>query len=168
MDGDDIQLILKQYNEKFITHGISLGIYSIKDFADAVYTVGGHEGTLKTEDDDITRKTKPILDRFGLTFGTLRFDEKSFLVTLLGFEPYWDYWPTNAIHADSPGVYAGDKFLNMKTTDKIHSKCDVIDGSVLHGFRQPILFSFDLGKQPGFNVFCEPETIQDKKTNKPV
>ena len=53
-------------------------------------------------------KTKLILTRFGSAFGTLRFDEKSFLNTLLGFAPYWDYKPTNAIHCDSPGVYTSD------------------------------------------------------------
>ena len=28
----------------------------------------------------------------------------------LGFTPYWDYKPTNAIHADSPAVYTSEKF----------------------------------------------------------
>ena len=50
-------------------------------------------------------KTKLSLTRFGGTFGTLRFDENSFLNTFLSFTSYWDYKPTNAIHADSPGVY---------------------------------------------------------------
>ena len=49
-------------------------------------------------------KTELILTRFGSTFGTLKFDEKSFFDTLLGFTPFWDYKPTNAFHADSPGV----------------------------------------------------------------
>ena len=90
------------------------------------------------------------MTRFGATFGKLSFDEKSFLNILLGFTPYWDYEPTNAIHADSPGVYSSEKILNLSTINKIHIKCDVIDGSVVNGIRQPILFSFVLDK-PGYS-----------------
>ena len=47
-------------------------------------------------------------------------------------------------------------------------KCDCIDGSVLNGVRQPILYSFVLDKLPGYKVFCEPETIHYRKINKSV
>ena len=66
--------------------------------------------------------------KFGL--GTLQFDERSFFHTLLGFEPYWDYKPTNSNHVAIPGVCTSDKILNLSTTNKIHFKCDIIDGSV--------------------------------------
>ena len=41
------------------------------------------------------------------------------------------------------------KNRNLGTRDKIHLKCDVIDGSVVNGLRQPILFSFTLDKPSG-------------------
>ena len=47
-------------------------------------------------------------------------------------------------------------------------KCDIIDGTLVDGIRQPILYSFVLDKKPGYKVFCEPETIQYKKINKSV
>ena len=47
-------------------------------------------------------------------------------------------------------------------------KCDIIDGSVVNGLRQPILYSFVLDKKPGYKVFSEPETIHYKKINKLV
>ena len=47
-------------------------------------------------------------------------------------------------------------------------KCDVIDGSVVNGLRQPILYSFVLDKKPGYKVFSEPETKHYKKINKSV
>ena len=101
---------------------------------------------------------------FGITFGTLRFDKKPFFHTLLDFTPYWDYKPTNAIHADSPGDYTSDKIiLNSNTIDKIHIKCNAIDGCIEDGVRQPILFSFNLDKPAGYKVFREPETIHYKK-----
>ena len=94
LEEDNIQLILKQYNEKFITYELDPGNYTIEDLKKAVYPLGDHEGTLQIEYDDLNKKVKLILTRFGDTFGTLRFDKKSFFHTLLGFTPYWDYKPT--------------------------------------------------------------------------
>ena len=99
----------------------------------------------------------------------MRFDKQSFFHTLLGFPPYWDYKPNNSNHVLTPGVYPSDKIiLNINTIDKIHLKCDAIDGSVVNGIRQPILFSFVLDKPSGYKVFCEPETIHYKKINKSI
>ena len=120
------------------------------------------------ENDHLNKKTKLILTRFGSTFGTLRFGEKHFLNTLLGFAPYRDFKPTNSIHVDSSGIYTSDKILNWNTTNKIHLKSDVIDGSIQDGVRQPILFSFILDKPSGYKLFCQPETIHYKKIKKSV
>ena len=98
----------------------------------------------------------------------LRFNEKSFFNTLLGFTPYWDYRPTNTIHSHYPGVYTSDKILYSSTMNKIHLKCDVIDGSIVGGSRKPLLVSFFLDKPAGCKIFCEPETINYKKLKKPV
>ena len=104
--------------------------------------MGDHEGTLGIEYDDVTMKTKLILTRSGRTFGTIRFDAKTFFNILLGFKALCDYKHTNAIHADSPVVYPSDKKLNLKLFDKIYLKCHVFDGSVVNGLKQPILYSF--------------------------
>ena len=85
-------------------------------------------------------------------FGTLRFDKKSFFHTLLKFELYWDYKPTNAIDSDSPGVYTSEKILNLSLIVKFHLKCVVINGSFQDGVRQPILFSFVLDKSSGYKA----------------
>ena len=66
--------------------------------------MGDREGTLQIQYDDISIKTKHNSTRLTGTFGTLTFHEKSFFNTSLVFAPYWDYKPTNAIHAGSPGV----------------------------------------------------------------
>ena len=160
LEEDNIRLILKQYNEKFITYELDPGNYTIEDIRKAVYPLGDHEGTLQIEYDDLNKKVKLILTRFGRSFGTLRFDEKSFFYTLLGFTPYWDY---------KPGVYSSDKvILNLNTINKIHLKCDCIDGSIQDGVRQAILYSFVLDKPAGYKIFCEPETIHYKKISKSV
>ena len=164
LDEEDIQLILKEYNSHFITYELSPGTYTIQDISDAVHTFSGHSDIIEIEYDDISMKTKIILiykdlrKTFGL--GTLRFDKKSFFHTLLGHDPYWDY--------KAPGVYTSDKILNLSTVNKIHLKCDVIDGSLVEGIRQPILYSFVLDKPSGYKIFSEPETIHYKKTNKSV
>ena len=68
--------------------------------------------------------------------------KKSFFHTLLKFEPYWDYKPTNVFNSIAPGRYVNDKVLNINIINKIHLKCDVIDGSIQDGVRQASLFSF--------------------------
>ena len=109
-------------------------------------------------------KTKIILKYVGgrkmFVLGTLRFDERSFFHTLLGFTPYWDYKPS--------GVYPTDKILNLNTINKIHLKHDCIDGSIQDGVRQPILFTFVLDKPSVYKIFSEPEAIHYKKINKSV
>ena len=90
----------------------------------------------------------------------IRFDGNSFFSTVLGFTPGWDYKPYNK--------YSSQKVVNLGSTDKTHLKCDVLDGSVVNGLRQPILYSFVLDKKPGYKVFSEPETIHYKKINNSV
>ena len=110
--------------------------------------MGDLEKTLKIENDDIRMKTQHILSHFGSTFGTLGFHEKSFFKTLLSFTPYWSFKPTNAIHADRPGVYIIEKILNLGTKDKAHIKSSLNDGSLVNGLKQPIKDSLNLDKPP--------------------
>ena len=167
LDEKDIQLILKQYISHFITYELTQGICTIQDFSDAVHTFSGHPEIIQIEYDDISMKTRIILKYIGgqksFGLGTLRFDEKSFFHTLLGFEPYWDYKPNKSNHLPIPGVYIRDEILNLSTTNKLHLNCDVIEGSVVNGLRKPILFSFVLDKIPGYKVFCQLETTHYKK-----
>ena len=60
------------------------------------------------------------------------------------------------------------KNRDLGIVNKVHRKCDIIDGSGLNGVRQAILFRFILDKKPGFKVFCEPETLHYKKINKSI
>ena len=168
LNEDDIRLILKQYNANFVTYELEPANYTLEDIQKAVYPIDNHEGTLQNEYDDLNKKTKIILTRFGSTFGTLRIDNKTFSHTLLDFTPFWDYKPTNAIHANSPGVYTSNKILNIKIIIEIHLKCDVFDGSIQNVLRQPNLFSFPLDKPSCYKVFCEPELFHYKKVSKSV
>ena len=86
----------------------------------------------------------------------------------MGFLPYWDFKPTKTIQVDSPGVYTSENILDLSTKNKIHLKSDFIDGSIVDGLKQPVPFKFALDEASGFKVFCGPETIHYKKTNKSV
>ena len=84
------------------------------------------------------------------------------------FAQSWDYKPSKAVHADSPGVYTSDKIINLSTKNKIHLKCAAIDGSVVNWKRGPIPFSFSLNKPAGYKVFSESETIHYERIDKSV
>ena len=99
-------------------------------------------------------KTKLIV-RSGII--ATRLQEKSFFNTTLGFTPHWDY--------KHYSEYISQKTVNLCTTNEIHLKSDVFDGSVVNGFRQPILYSFVLDKPSGYKLFSEPEIIHFKKNN---
>ena len=154
---DDIKLVLDEYNSSFITYELGPGIYNFKDISQALFNIlqseyPGPSNVIDIEYDDITMKTKLVV-RAGII--AIRFDEKSFFSTVLGFTPGWDYKPYIK--------YTSQKNVNLGSTNKIHLKCDVIDGSVVDGIRQPILSSFVLDKLPGYKVFCKPETVHYKK-----
>ena len=159
---DDIKLVLDEYNSNFITCELDPGIYTFKDISEALFNIlqteyPGSSNVIIIEYDDITEKTKLVV-RDGII--ATRFDEKSFFSTILGFISGWDYKHYNR--------YISQKIVNLSSTNKIHLKCDAIDGSLVNGIRQPILYSFVLDKPSGYKVFSEPETIHYKKINKSV
>ena len=112
----------------------------------------------ETEYDDMSMKTDIILTRFSGAFVTLRFDGASCSETLLGFTSNWAYKPTNAFHADSPGVYIIEKKHGQNWWN-----FEAIDGSVVKRLRQSILNSFVVSNSPVYIVFCEPGTIHCRK-----
>ena len=159
---EDIKLVLDEYNSSFITYELEPGIYSYRDISEAFFNILQSEYPSSDSEilirlDDITRKTKLVVNSGTIA---ISFDEKSFFSTILGFTAGWDYKHYNQ--------YLSQKIVNLSSTNKIHLKCEAIDGSVLNGVRQPILCSFVLDKKPGYKVFSEPETIHYKKLNKSV
>ena len=70
---------------------------------------------------------------------------------MLAFILHWDFKHYNE--------YISQKDINLSTTNIILLKCDVIDGSVVNGIREPVVYSFSLDKLADCKVFCERETI---------
>ena len=148
---DDIKLVLDEYNSCFITYILEPGIYSLKDISEDLFNIlqtkyPGPNNVIDIEYDDITMKTKLVVKN-GII--ATRFDEKSFFSIILGFTPGWDY--KHYIENTS------QKSVNLSSTNEIQLKCDVIEGFIQDGIRQPIPFSFVLDKMPGYKVFCDPE-----------
>ena len=158
----DVRLVLGEHNSSFVTYELQPGSDTFKDISEALYNILQLEypessGETVIEFNDMTRKTKLVV-KFGII--AIRFTERSFFSGILGFTPRWDY--KHYIE------YTRQKIVNLSTTNKIHLKCDVINGSIVSCLRQPIFFSFVLDKPVGYKTFCEPETINYKKLNKSV
>ena len=54
----------------------------------------------------------------------------------------------------------------ITTTDKVHLKCDCVDGSIVIGIRKQTLFSFNLSAPPGYKDIKEPNITLYKIINK--
>ena len=64
-----------------------------------------------------------------------------------------------------PGTHTSEKPM-ITTTDKVHLKCDCVDGSIVNGIREQILLSFILSAPPGYKIIKEPTTVLYKLINK--
>ena len=101
---------------------------------------------------------------------TLIFTEKSFFYTILGFTQSHSY-PLDDIdgfYQLIAGSYKSDKPINITGIDKVHLKCDCIQGSIINGVRESILYSFALSSPPCHKIYKEPKVKLFKKINKSV
>ena len=103
----DIKLVLDEYNSNFNTYESTPGNYTFKDISEALYNIlqseyPGPANVIDIEYDDITKKTK-LFARYGIM--AIRFDEKSFFTTILGFTSGWDYKSYNE--------YKSQRVLNL-------------------------------------------------------
>ena len=101
---------------------------------------------------------------------TIIFTKKSFFYTILGFTQSHSY-PLDDIdgfYQLISGSYKSEKPINITGIDKVHLKTDCIDGSIMNGFRQPILYNFALDQPPGCKIYKEPKVKLFKKINKSV
>ena len=109
--------------------------------------------------------------RPNLTTKTLSLTEKSFLYTIIGFtQSHSDRSnesPKRYIQT-LPGRYKSKNPINIHGSEKIHSKCDCINGTIVNGLRKSILFSFALNKPPGQKIQKELRIKLFKKINKSI
>ena len=75
---------------------------------------------------------------------TLIFTNKSFFYTILGFTRSHSY-PLEDIEGFYhliAGLYKSERPISNTGIDKVHLKCGCIDGSIMNGTREPILYFF--------------------------
>ena len=67
-----------------------------------------------------------------------------------------------------PGSYKSDKPINLTGFDKIHLKLDCVNGIIVNGSRESILYSFAPISSPGHEIYKEPKVKLLKKINIPI
>ena len=67
-----------------------------------------------------------------------------------------------------PGTFESKRPINITGIDKFHLKTGCINGSIVNGIGEPILFNFGLNSPPGCKIFKEPRVKRFQKINKSV
>ena len=122
---DAIRLVLDENNSSFIIHKLQPSNYTFKDISEVLFNIFqaeylGPSNVIDIEFDDLTMKTNLVV-RDGII--AIRFDEKSFFSTVLGFNYGWDY--------KNYSEDISQETVNLSSTNIIHLKADVIDGSIV-------------------------------------
>ena len=131
-------LNLKYIPTKRIGYSLDSGIYEVVDLNNNLKYILPDNVKVNITIDDIRLKSNLKTNH------TLIFTEKSFFYTFLGFTRSCSY-PLDDIdgfYQLIAGTYKGEKPINITGIDKVQLKCDFVQGSIVTGIREPILFSF--------------------------
>ena len=145
-------LDLKYIPTKRTGYSLNPGIYEIVDLNNTLKYILPDNVKVSVTIDDIRLKSNLKINQ------TLIFTKRSFFYTILGFTQSRSY-PLDDIdnhYQIIAGSYKSDKPINITGIDKIHLKCDCIQGSIVNGIREPILYSFALSSPPGHKIYKEP------------
>ena len=157
-------LDLEYIPTKRIGYSLNPGIYEVIDLINTLKYILPDNVKVTITIDDIRLKSNLKINQ------TLIFTNKSFFYTILGFTQSHSY-PLDDIegfYQILPGSYEGDRPINIIGIDKVHLKCDCIQGSIVNGVREPILYSFAISSPPGYKIIKEPRVKLFKKVNKSV
>ena len=157
-------LDLKYIPTKRMGYSIEPNIYDIVDLNKTLKIILPNNIKINVSIDERKYKTNLEINQ------TLIFTNKNFFYTILGFTQSRSY-PLDDIEGFYqliPGSYKSDKPINITGIDKVHLKCNCIDGSIVNGVREPILYSFALDQPPGYKIYKEPKVKLFKKINKSV
>ena len=157
-------LDLKYIPTKRTGYSIEPNIYNVVDLNKTLKNILPNNVKIDITIDERKYKTDLKINQ------TLIFTNKSFFYTILGFTQSHSY-PLDDIdgfYQLFAGSYKSDKPINITGIDKVHVKCDCIDGSIMNGVREPILYSFALDQPPGHKIYKEPKVKLFKKINKSV
>ena len=157
-------LDLEYFPTKRIGYSLNPGIYEVIDLNNTLKNILPDNVKVTITIDDIRLKSNLKINQ------TLIFTNKSFFYTILGFTQSHSY-PLDDVegfYQILPGSYEGNKSINITGIDKVHLKCDCIQGSIVNGVREPILYSFAISSPPGHEIIKETRVKLFKKVNKSV
>ena len=157
-------LDLKYIPTKRMGYSIEPNIYNVVDLNKTLKDILPNNVKINVTIDERKYKTDLKINQ------TLISTNKSFFYTILGFTQSHSY-PLDDIdgfYQLIPGLYKSEKPINITGIDKVHLKCDCIDGSIMNGTREPILYSFAVDQPPGHKIYKEPKVKLFKKINKRV
>ena len=157
-------LNLKYFPTKRTGYSLDPGVYEVIDLDNTLKHILPDNVKVDVTIDDIRLKSYLKINQ------TLKFTEKSFFYTILGFTQSRSYplEDIDGFYQLIAGLYKSDKPINITGIDKIHLKCDCIQGSIVNGIREPILYSFALPSPRGHKIYKEPRVKLFKKINKSV
>ena len=166
-DFNDLKELVEANNQQHTKHPITIPEFEIQDdsieieLTPGVYELVDINNAIKQKihESDYDFKIDIIPDTISMksvltTSNSIHFNSR--LNILLGF--------TNKDYP--PGTHTSEKPVMITTTDKVHLKCDCVDGSIVNGIREQILFSFNLSAPPGYKIINNPTTVLYKKINK--
>ena len=136
-----IDILDLKYNlTKTTGYSLNPGIYEVVDLNNSLKCILPDNVKINVTIDDVRLKSNLKTNQ------TLIFTEKSFFYTILGFTRSRSYPldDTEGFYQLIAGSYKSDRPVNITGIDKIHLKCDCIQGSIVNGIREPILYSFAL------------------------
>ena len=145
-------LDLKYIPTKRICYSLNPGIYEVVKLNNTLKYILPDNVKVSVTIDDNRLKSNLKVNQ------TLNFTETSFFNTILGFTQS-RFYPLDDIEGFYQLIsrsYESDKPINITGIDKIHLKCDCIQGSIVNYKREPILHSFALSSPPGHKIYKEP------------
>ena len=157
-------LDLKYIPTKRTGYSIEPNIYNVVDLNKTLKNILPNNVKIDVTIDERKYKTDLKINQ------TLIFTNKSFFYTILGFTQSHSY-PLEDIEGFYQliaGLYKSERPIKITGIDKVHLKCDCVDGSIVNGTREPILYSFALDQPPGHKIYKEPKVKLFKKINKRV
>ena len=157
-------LDLKYISTKRIGFSIEPNIYNVVDLNKTLKNILPNNIKIDITRDERKYKTDLRINQ------TLIFTNKSFFYNILGFTQSHSY-PLDDIEGFYQliaGLYKSERSINITGIDKVHLKCNVVDGSIVNGVREPILYSFALDQPPGHKIYKEPKVKLFKKINKSI
>ena len=157
-------LDLKYIPTKRMGYSIEPNIYNVVDLNKTLKNILPNNVKIDITIDERKYKTDFKINQ------TLIFTNKSFFYTILGFTQSHSY-PLDDLEGFYQliaGSYQSERPINITGIDKVHLKCDCIDGSIMNGTRESILYSFALDQPPGHKIYKEPKVKLFKKINKSI